>query len=428
MVLQTPGIHQFVLFQETRHAPQHRPPALPLPARGRDCCPAPGRAAGGAGLGRRRPRRGALGTRGAREPAAVLGHGKPAQGIPDLQRRGPGPDAPGRGPAARARCRNGDRADGRPAGSRRLRRRGRLDTGEAVVDGHRHVQALPARVRPRAGPDGQAGRAHRGGRHAARGAAAGPPVRSGADHRRGHEGGDSGAQEAAQPPVQLRHAGRRCAHRGRRAALPGQLRKRHRRHRPGRRPGAPPGAERRHLHQAQRAAPTLRRRAARARDERTGAARVDAVPRGRGGQPEPDHRRRGGGPARTLAGRVRGAGRAGGRTLPAVARSGPGHAGLPDARGRADRAHRRAGPPVPYQVHVPPGQGRLLGRRDQARAGAGPARLPGVHPQAPHRRELPGLRQGAAGRARCDLSAVRHAQRRHDCGHPATCIAQGGSV
>ena len=52
---------------------------------------------------------------------------------------------------------------------------------------------------------------------------------------------------------------------------------------------------------------------------------------------------------------------------------------------------RRARP----ALHGAPGQGRLLGRRDQARAGAGPAGLPGVHAQAPHRHLLPGLRARA---------------------------------
>ena len=68
---------------------------------------------------------------------------------------------------------------------------------------------------------------------------------------------------------------------------------------------------------------------------------------------------------------------------------------------------------------VPAGQGRLLGRRDQARAGAGPAGLPGVHAQAPHRHRLPGLRAGAARPPRRDLPAVRHPQRRHHRRHPA---------
>ena len=65
-------------------------------------------------------RRAALGAGGAPEPAAVLGHGEPAQGIPHFQRRGPGPDAPGRGLAARARCRNRHCPHRRPAGPRGL--------------------------------------------------------------------------------------------------------------------------------------------------------------------------------------------------------------------------------------------------------------------------------------------------------------------
>ena len=45
---------------------------------------------------------------------------------------------------------------------------------------------------------------------------------------------------------------------------------------------------------------------------------------------------------------------------------------------------------------VSPGQGRLLGWRDQARAGRWPRGLPGVHAQAAHRHRLPGR-----ARARC---------------------------
>ncbi|KAG0731709.1 hypothetical protein G6F23_015040 [Rhizopus arrhizus] len=39
--------------------------------------------------------------------------------------------------------------------------------------------------------------------------------------------------------------------------------------------------------------------------------------------------------------------------------------------------------------------------------------LPGVHPQAEHRRVLPGLRQAAVHPCRRDLPDVRHAQRAH---------------
>ncbi len=58
-----------------------------------------------------------------------------------------------------------------------------------------------------------------------------------------------------------------------------------------------------------------------------------------------------------------------------------------------------------------PGQGRLLGQRDQARPGAGPRRLPGVHAQARDRRLLPRLRAAPARRRRGLLSAVRDPQR-----------------
>ena len=50
-----------------------------------------------------------------------------------------------------------------------------------------------------------------------------------------------------------------------------------------------------------------------------------------------------------------------------------------DGGRRGGRASRRAHGPA---LHGAAGQGRLLGRRDQARAGARPGRLPGVHAQA----------------------------------------------
>ena len=55
-------------------------------------------------------------------------------------------------------------------------------------------------------------------------------------------------------------------------------------------------------------------------------------------------------------------------------------AGLSEARGRGDRlarGRRQGARPAPDRA---PGQGRLLGHRDQARAGARPCRLPGLHP------------------------------------------------
>ena len=50
-------------------------------------------------------------------------------------------------------------------------------------------------------------------------------------------------------------------------------------------------------------------------------------------------------------------------------------------------------------AHGAAGQGRLLGRRDQARAGDRPRRLPGLHAQGAHRRLLSRLRAAAARRA-----------------------------
>ena len=73
--------------------------------------------------------------------------------------------------------------------------------------------------------------------------------------------------------------------------------------------------------------------------------------------------------------------------------------GLPEALPVRARLADRLGPAHRPPLHGPPGQGRLLGQRDQARPGRRPVRLPGLHPQGPHRRRLPRLRQEAAGRA-----------------------------
>ncbi len=73
-----------------------------------------------------------------------------------------------------------------------------------------------------------------------------------------------------------------------------------------------------------------------------------------------------------------------------------GGAGLwPPGRG-GDRLAGRAGAPARPPADGAAGQGRLLGRRDQAGAGARAAGLPGLHPQALDRREL-----SSATRGRC---------------------------
>ena len=56
------------------------------------------------------------------------------------------------------------------------------------------------------------------------------------------------------------------------------------------------------------------------------------------------------------------------------------------------------------------GQRRLLGHRDQARAGARPRRLSGVHPQGDDRPELHRLRAKTAGAAARIFPAIRHPQ------------------
>ena len=71
-------------------------------------------------------------------------------------------------------------------------------------------------------------------------------------------------------------------------------------------------------------------------------------------------------------------------------------AGLSEARlagDRLDRGRRRGKKPP---ADGAAGQGRLLGHRDQARAGARPGRLSGVHAQGDDRPLLHGLRQEAA--------------------------------
>ena len=71
----------------------------------------------------------------------------------------------------------------------------------------------------------------------------------------------------------------------------------------------------------------------------------------------------------------------------------------------------RSRAPQPPSADGPAGQGRLLGQRDQARAGRRARRLSGLHAQGLHRRFLSRLRAQAAGGAGRGVSAVRHPQR-----------------
>ena len=88
------------------------------------------------------------------------------------------------------------------------------------------------------------------------------------------------------------------------------------------------------------------------------------------GRHQPDHRRRRSRPPGAVAGR---AGRPGGQAsrthFPQWTRLWPGHPGLPDPCAEHDEV-AIIGPRM-AQLHGAPGQGRLLGRRDQARPGNG---------------------------------------------------------
>ena len=74
------------------------------------------------------------------------------------------------------------------------------------------------------------------------------------------------------------------------------------------------------------------------------------------------------------------------------------------------------GPGASPQADGPAGQGRLLGHRDQGRAGRRPARLSGLHAQGRDRRLLPRLRQDPARGGGRHLPGVRDPQCQHDCG------------
>ena len=95
----------------------------------------------------------------------------------------------------------------------------------------------------------------------------------------------------------------------------------------------------------------------------------------------------------------------------------PGDPGLSEARRGRGRLGRRARHGARPAADGAPGQGRLLGHRDQARAGARACRLSGVHAQARHRPVLSRLRPAPAGAPPAHLSAIRHPQcadrRRH---------------
>ena len=302
-------------------SPRRTRARLPFPYRGEArgaCCAWPRRCARAAdSTGRRSARRATpMGAGGARQPGAVLGHGVAAARVPDLQRRGAGADAPGRGAAARARCRDGDRADRRPARPADFDgngpRRPAQDAGQPVGQRDRAVQALPARRRSAASGLLQAARrADRGRGHGARDAVARAPVRA-RPHASPRRWAKRPRQRKAQPQLRFSYdmLGEGARTDGRCAALPGVLPERHRRRSPpGARPSAPDGAD----------GISIKLSALFPRYEDAQRERVFAelLPRvwepdraGRARQHQPDHRRRGERPARAVARRVRGAGRA----------------------------------------------------------------------------------------------------------------------
>ena len=124
----------------------------------------------------------------------------------------------------------------------------------------------------------------------------------------------------------------------------------------------------------------------------------------------PQHRRRGGRSARTVARSARGAvprPRARGLERPRLRRPGLRQA-LP-VRDRLARSISRAARGRRLMVRLV--KGAYWDSRDQARAGRRPGRLSGLHAQGLHRRLLSRLRAKAARRAGRGLSAVRHPQR-----------------
>ncbi|MCK7474773.1 MAG: proline dehydrogenase family protein [Rhodopseudomonas palustris] len=89
-----------------------------------------------------------------------------------------------------------------------------------------------------------------------------------------------------------------------------------------------------------------------------------------------------------------------------------GGAGLPEARAGGDRpAGRPRRARSGAALHGAAGQGRLLGQRDQARAGARPGRLSGVHAQGHTDVAYLACARRLLRRARRCLPAVRHPQR-----------------
>ena len=145
---------------------------------------------------------------------------------------------------------------------------------------------------------------------------------------------------------------------------------------------------------------------------------ISARAAGEGLRPEPDHRCGRSRPARAVARCDRRGPRR--HFTGRLGRLWPCRAGLSEARRRRDRPPRRTGAAAEPAADDPPGQGRVLGHRDQARAGARARRLSGVHAQGDDRSQLRRLCAAAAGAAAAHLPAVRDPQRADGGDHPRT--------
>ena len=166
-----------------------------------------------------------------------------------------------------------------------------------------------------------------------------------------------------------------------------------------------------HFREALGLAPALRSRLARAGHGRVGAGAARTGALGKILRAAIHRRCRRSRPARIVDRRHRRRAR-----RPVAARLGrfrARRAGLSKTRRGGDRLGRRRGAGARQPIDGAPGQGRLLGHRDQARAGARARRLSGVHPQGDDRPLLHGLREKAARGAAAALSAIRHPQRAH---------------
>ena len=128
-----------------------------------------------------------------------------------------------------------------------------------------------------------------------------------------------------------------------------------------------------HLGQAVGAASALRARQARARAGRTGAALLELAQLAKALRHRLHHRRRGSRSPGTVAGPDR-RGACSDHVARRLGRLRPRGAGLPEARAVRDRLPRRPGAPRRPAHAGAPGQGRVLGRGGQARAGRRPCR------------------------------------------------------